>query len=34
MRKVELLIESIIFQSRWLLAPFYLGLALSLLLLL
>jgi uncharacterized protein (TIGR00645 family) len=34
MRKVELVLESIIFQSRWALAPFYLGLALSLLLLL
>lgn len=34
MRKIELLIETIIFQSRWILAPFYLGLALSLLLLL
>ena len=34
MRKVELFIESIIFYSRWLLAPFYIGLALSLLLLL
>jgi uncharacterized membrane protein YqhA len=34
MRKVELIIEAIIFQSRWLLAPFYLGLAFCLLLLL
>src|SRR5215510_354590 len=34
MRKVELVIEAIIFQSRWLLAPFYLGLAFCLLLLL
>jgi uncharacterized protein (TIGR00645 family) len=34
MRRIELLIEAIIFQSRWILAPFYLGLALSLLLLL
>jgi uncharacterized protein (TIGR00645 family) len=34
MRRVELMIESIIFQSRWILAPFYLGLALSLLLML
>jgi uncharacterized protein (TIGR00645 family) len=33
-RKFELLIENVIFQSRWLLAPFYLGLALCLLLLL
>jgi uncharacterized protein (TIGR00645 family) len=34
MRRIELLIEEIIFQSRWILAPFYLGLALTLLLLL
>ena len=34
MRKFELVIETIIFQSRWALAPFYLGLALSQLLLL
>jgi uncharacterized protein (TIGR00645 family) len=34
MRKVELVIEAIIFQSRWLLAPFYLGLAFCLFLLL
>jgi uncharacterized protein (TIGR00645 family) len=34
MRKVELFLEWIIFQSRWALAPFYMGLALSLLLLL
>ncbi len=34
MRKIELLIETVIFQSRWILAPFYLGLALSLLLML
>ena len=34
MRRIELIIETIIFQSRWALAPFYLGLALSLLLLL
>ncbi len=34
MRKVELIIETIIFQSRWVLAPFYLGLVLSLVLLL
>ena len=34
MRKLELFLESIIFQSRWLLAPFYLGLALALVLLL
>jgi uncharacterized protein (TIGR00645 family) len=33
-RKIELIIEMIIFQSRWILAPFYLGLALCLLLLL
>jgi uncharacterized protein (TIGR00645 family) len=34
MRRIELLIEEILFQSRWMLAPFYLGLALTLLLLL
>jgi uncharacterized protein (TIGR00645 family) len=34
MRKIELFIETVLFQSRWILAPFYLGLALSLLLLL
>jgi uncharacterized protein (TIGR00645 family) len=34
MRRIELIIETILFQSRWALAPFYLGLALSLLLLL
>jgi uncharacterized protein (TIGR00645 family) len=34
MRKIELFIEAVIFQSRWILAPFYLGLAFSLLLLL
>jgi uncharacterized protein (TIGR00645 family) len=34
MRRIELFIETIIFQSRWILAPFYLGLALSLLLML
>jgi uncharacterized protein (TIGR00645 family) len=34
MRKIELFIETIIFHSRWILAPFYLGLVLSLLLLL
>jgi uncharacterized protein (TIGR00645 family) len=34
MRKIELFIEAIIFHSRWALAPFYLGLVLSLLLLL
>jgi uncharacterized protein (TIGR00645 family) len=34
MRRLELIIETIIFQSRWALAPFYLGLAFSLLLLL
>jgi uncharacterized protein (TIGR00645 family) len=33
-RKIELIIEAIIFQSRWLLAPFYLLLAFCLLLLL
>jgi len=34
MRRIETIIETIIFQSRWILAPFYLGLALSLLLVL
>jgi uncharacterized protein (TIGR00645 family) len=34
MRKLEQLIEAIIFQSRWALAPFYIGLVVSLLLLL
>jgi len=34
MRKIELIIEAIIFQTRWILAPFYLGLAFCLLLLL
>src|SRR3981081_3720081 len=34
MRKIELIIETIIFQTRWILAPFYLGLGFSLLLLL
>jgi len=34
MRKIELAIEAVLFQSRWVLAPFYLGLALSLVLLL
>jgi uncharacterized protein (TIGR00645 family) len=34
MRQIELLLERILFQSRWLLAPFYLGLVGSLLLLL
>jgi len=34
MRKIELFVENIIFQSRWVLAPFYLGLALSLVLML
>jgi uncharacterized protein (TIGR00645 family) len=33
MRRVELVIEAILFQSRWLLAPFYLGLVVSLVLL-
>src|SRR6188474_2450022 len=32
MRKIELIIEAIIFQTRWILAPFYLGLAFCLLL--
>jgi uncharacterized protein (TIGR00645 family) len=34
MRKIELALEFVLFQSRWLLAPFYLGLALALILLL
>ena len=34
MRKIELFIEAVMFQSRWMLAPFYLGLAFCLLLLL
>jgi uncharacterized protein (TIGR00645 family) len=34
MRKIELLLESVIFQSRWILAPFYLGLIVGLWLLL
>jgi uncharacterized protein (TIGR00645 family) len=34
MRNIELVIEAIIFQARWILAPFYIGLALCLLLLL
>ena len=34
MKRVETLIEKIIFASRWILAPFYLGLSLSLLVLL
>ena len=34
MRKIELAIETILFQCRWILAPFYLGLASCLLLLL
>jgi uncharacterized protein (TIGR00645 family) len=34
MRNIERVIEAIIFQTRWILAPFYLGLALCLLLLL
>jgi uncharacterized protein (TIGR00645 family) len=34
MRRIEQAIETIIFHSRWMLVPFYLGLALSLLLLL
>lgn len=34
MRKIELVLEYVLFQSRWLLAPFYVGLALGLLLLL
>jgi uncharacterized protein (TIGR00645 family) len=34
MRRLERIIESILFQSRWTLAPFYLGLAFCLLLML
>jgi uncharacterized protein (TIGR00645 family) len=34
MKKVEALLEKVIFASRWILAPFYLGLSLSLLVLL
>ncbi len=34
MRRLELQIETVLFQSRWLLAPFYLGLLVSLVLLL
>jgi uncharacterized protein (TIGR00645 family) len=34
MRRIETIIETIIFQSRWILAPFYLGLALSLIIVL
>ena len=34
MRKLELFIEELLFQSRWLLAPFYIGLVISLFLLL
>ena len=34
MRRVEILLEKTIFASRWILAPFYLGLSLSLLVLL
>jgi uncharacterized protein (TIGR00645 family) len=34
MQRIEGVIESILFQSRWLLAPFYLGLAFCLLLML
>lgn len=33
MRRIELLLEFVLFQSRWLLAPFYLGLVASLVLL-
>ncbi len=32
--KAEWILESLIFSSRWILAPFYLGLAVSLLILL
>lgn len=31
MNKIELVIESVIFRSRWILAPFYLGLILAIL---
>jgi uncharacterized protein (TIGR00645 family) len=34
MRRIESVIEAVIFHSRWILAPFYLGLVLSLFLLL
>jgi uncharacterized protein (TIGR00645 family) len=34
MRRIELLLETLMFSSRWLLAPFYLGLALGIILLL
>ncbi|MEA2938881.1 MAG: hypothetical protein QOC56_2385 [Alphaproteobacteria bacterium] len=34
MRKIELAIEAILFQCRWILAPFYIGLAVCLLVLL
>jgi uncharacterized protein (TIGR00645 family) len=34
MKKIEFYIETILFQSRWILAPFYIGLAFCLLLLL
>ncbi len=34
MKKIEALLEKVIFASRWILAPFYLGLSLSLLVLL
>jgi uncharacterized protein (TIGR00645 family) len=34
MRRLELFLESFIFHSRWLMAPFYLGLVIALLLLL
>lgn len=33
MRRIELLLELVLFQSRWLLAPFYIGLVISLVLL-
>lgn len=33
MRRIELLLEWILFQSRWILAPFYVGLVISLVLL-
>jgi uncharacterized protein (TIGR00645 family) len=33
MRRIELFLEAVLFQSRWILAPFYIGLVLSLILL-
>jgi uncharacterized protein (TIGR00645 family) len=34
MRRLEIILETILFQSRWILAPFYVGLALALFLML